>query len=839
MPRGRLRVYLGAAPGVGKTFAMLDEGRRRVGRGTDVAIGFVEDHGRPLTRQKIVGLEVVPRQTVNHRGVQFTEMDLAAVLARQPEVALVDELAHTNVPGAGNNKRWQDIEELLTAGIDVITTVNIQHLESLNDVVESITGVGQRETVPDAVVRRADQIELVDMSPEALRRRMAHGNVYPAERIDAALTNYFRLGNLSALRELALLWVADRVDEGLDRYRKDHDIDATWPTRDRIVVALTGGAEGDALIRRGARIAGRRAGRDLLAVHVVRGDGLTDADSQALERQRVLVESLGGTYHSVVGDDVSGALLEFARGVNSSHLLIGASRRGRLSSLLQPWTGEAIVRAAGDIDVHVVTHESSASRTHRPQQRALPPGRLGTGWALALAAPSVLTVLLRAFGEDLGLTTDLLLFLALTVGIALVGGLWPAVAGAVVSSLLLNYYFTPPVHTWTISEPENALALAVFVVIAIAVSLVVDRSARLAQEANRAAADAQLLSTLAGDVVRAPTGVEALLHRLQESFGLDAVSLIERESTQSRWHLAASTGSEPPDDPHEADTTVTIDDLHLLLCRGRPLGASDTRVLQAFAAHTVALLDRDRLRGEADRAELLAQTDNLRTAILTAVSHDVRTPLSAIKAGISSLRQRDVSWNPSEQEELMATVEEGADQLDSLLSNLLDLSRIQAGIVTARCDEVSVADVVARATSTAELSSVSIELPDDLPAVIADAGLLERVLANVIENAVRLSPPANPVRVMAHSSNGVVRVSIVDRGPGVSRPQRDRMFEPFQRLGDAPQGEGLGLGLAVARGLTSAQKGSLEVEDTPGGGLTLVLTLPAARGGESTKAQPS
>ncbi len=388
MTRGQLRVYLGAAPGVGKTFAMLDEGKRRADRGTDVVIGFVEDHGRQKTREKTVGLEVVPRRSVEYRGVEFEEMDLDAVLNRRPAVVLVDELAHTNVPGIGNEKRWQDVDLLLDAGIDVITTVNIQHLESLNDVVESITGIGQRETVPDEVVRRADQIELVDMSPEALRRRMVHGNVYPPERIDAALTNYFRLGNLSALRELALLWVADRVDEGLDRYRQQHGIDTPWPARDRIVVALTGGPEGDALIRRGVRIAGRSAGRDLLAVHVHRGDGMTASQPQALERQRVLVESLGGTYHSVVGEDVAEALLDFARGVNASQLVIGASRRGRFASMVQPWTGEAIVRGSGDIDVHVVTHDRRQRAHHSKGPTGAvtepSPGGVGTGGAVAL-----------------------------------------------------------------------------------------------------------------------------------------------------------------------------------------------------------------------------------------------------------------------------------------------------------------------------------------------------------------------------------------------------------------------------------------------------------------------
>src|SRR6266852_1699029 len=355
--RGQLRIYLGAAAGVGKTFAMLGEAHRRLSRGADVVVAFVETHGRQRTAQQMIGLEVMPRAKIAYRGTVFDEMDVDAVLARHPQIALVDELAHTNVPGSRNAKRWQDVEEMLEAGIDLISTVNIQHLESLNDVVMKITGVPQRETVPDAIVRAADQVELIDMTPEALRRRMAHGNIYPAEKIDAALSHYFRVGNLTALRELALLWLADKVDEGLQRYREAHDIHDTWEARERVVVALTGGPEGETLIRRAARIAARSSGGDLLAVYVTRSDGLTGADPAALATQRQLTESLGGSYHQVVGENVPEALLSFARAENATQLVLGASRRSWLSSVLTgPGFGSRTIRGSGDIDVHIVTH---------------------------------------------------------------------------------------------------------------------------------------------------------------------------------------------------------------------------------------------------------------------------------------------------------------------------------------------------------------------------------------------------------------------------------------------------------------------------------------------------
>src|SRR5262245_34238807 len=447
MARGRLRIYLGAAPGVGKTYAMLSEAHRRVERGTDCVVAFVEHHHRPRTEVMLHGLEQVPRKEIEYRGGVFTEMDVDAVLRRAPAVALVDELAHTNIPGSRNAKRWQDVEELLAAGIDVVSTVNIQHLESLGDVVESITGIQQRETVPDEVVRRADQIELVDMSPQALRRRMAHGNIYKSDKVDAALSNYFRPGNLTALRELALLWVADRVDEYLTAYRSEHQVSKIWGSRERIVVGLTGGPEGRTLIRRAARLAEKGAGGEVLAVYIARTDGLTSASPKELALQRTLVEDLGGTFHHVVGDDVSQALLDFARGVNATQIVLGVSRRKAWQYAFGPGVGATVARESGpDLDVHIVTHEEVAKGRGLPVARGARLGRsrIVAGWLVGILGPIVLALLLNTV--DLGLANDMLLFLALTVAAALLGGLLPALASAAFGSLLLNYYYTPPLH---------------------------------------------------------------------------------------------------------------------------------------------------------------------------------------------------------------------------------------------------------------------------------------------------------------------------------------------------------------------------------------------------------
>ncbi|MDU0304242.1 DUF4118 domain-containing protein, partial [Streptomyces sp. PAL114] len=545
MARGKLRIYLGAAPGVGKTYAMLSEAHRRIERGTDCVVAFVEHHGRPRTEVMLHGLEQVPRQDIAYRGSTFTEMDVDAVLLRAPAVALVDELAHTNVPGSRNAKRWQDVEELLAAGIDVVSTVNIQHLESLGDVVESITGVRQRETVPDEVVRRADQIELVDMSPQALRRRMAHGNIYTPGKVDAALSNYFRPGNLTALRELALLWVADRVDAYLTEYRSEHHVSAIWGSRERIVVGLTGGPEGQTLIRRAVRLAEKGAGGQVMAVYISRSDGLTAASPKELAVQRKLVEDLGGTFHHVVGDDIPAALLDFARGVNATQLVLGVSRRKSWQYVLGPGVGATVARRSGpDLDVHLVTHDEMGKGRGLPVARRARLGRprVLSAWLVGVLGPVLLTLLLTGAAPDAGLANDMLLLLTLTVAAALLGGLWPALASAVAGSLLLNWYFTPPVRTLTVADPENILAILVFVGVAVSVASVVDLAARRTHQAARLRAESEILSFLAGSVLRGETSLDELLQRVRETFGMESVALLERESDVAPWSCAGSVG---------------------------------------------------------------------------------------------------------------------------------------------------------------------------------------------------------------------------------------------------------------------------------------------------------
>jgi two-component system sensor histidine kinase KdpD len=833
--RGLLRVYLGAAPGVGKTYAMLDEGWRRYERGTDVVVGFVETHRRPKTQAQLRDLEVVPRRRIEYRGAVFEEMDTDAVVARRPAVALVDELAHTNVPGSRHEKRWQDVDDLLDAGIDVITTVNIQHLESLNDVIERITGVHQRETVPDDVVRRADQIELVDMSPEALRRRMAHGNIYPPERVDAALGNYFRPGNLAALRELALLWVADRVEENLQGYMEAHGIADAWETRERVVVAVTGAPGGEQLVRRAARIAGRLHG-GLVGVHVVPSDGLQSRAGPELARQRALLGELGGSYREIVGERVPTALVEFARGEKATQIVIGASRRSRWQELIRGSVVARIVREAQGFDVHVIAQGdveqldvTGPNRPRRRRRRGPPRSRQLLGWMLTLGGLPLLTLVLVPLRDDITLATSLMLYLVATVAIAAVGGLVVAVAAAVVAFLFSNWFFVPPIHTFTIEDPENVTALVVFVVSAIVASLVVDRVASRSREALEARAEAAALAHTSGILIGEPDPLPQLLDQLRVTFGLDAVSLLSNRD--DGWVVDATSGPDPPTEPFEGERWDLVEDgSAVLVLRGAQLTADDQRVLRTFLSNLALALNSRRLQADADVAAHLAEADALRTALLQAVSHDLRTPLASIKASATSLLQSDVAWTPDQRLEFAHTIDTEADRLNRVVTNLLDMSRLQAGAVTVAIRPVYLEDIVAAALASVEHDPrhVVVAVPETVPPVEADPALLERAVANIVANALAWSPPDAVVRVEAAPIGHRVHLRVIDRGPGVGQADRERVFQPFQRLGDRSTQAGVGLGLAVARGFVQVLGGEIVLEDTPGGGLTVVFDLPAA-----------
>jgi two-component system, OmpR family, sensor histidine kinase KdpD len=838
--RGELRIYLGAAPGVGKTYAMLGEAHRRLERGTDLVAAVVETHGRRKTAEMLDGIQIIPPRYIEYRGSSFPELDVPAVLARRPQVVLVDELAHTNTPGSKNEKRWQDVEELLDAGITVISTVNIQHLESLNDVVAQITGIEQKETMPDSIVREAAQVELIDITPEALQRRLSHGNVYTSERIDAALSNYFRRGNLTALRELALLWLADQVDTALSKYRAENKITDMWEARERVVVAVTGGAESETLVRRASRIASKSSA-ELMVVHVIRGDGLAGLSEPRMSKIRELANSLDASLHTVVGDDLPTALLDFAREINATQLVVGTSRRSRWARIFEEGIGPAIVQRSGKIDVHIVTHGES-KRGFRAASLSPREKRI-TSWLAAFIVPSVIcAVTVTMLDPYLDTGGESALFFVGVLVVGLLGGVAPAALSAVLSGLLLNYFLIAPRHSFTIAEPNSAITELVLLLIAVAVAVLVDGAAKRAREARLASQEAELLTLFAGSVLRG-ADLETLLERVRETYSQHAVSLLREPSEEARAsgkksQLIACVGKDPCVTVDSADTAIEVGDEEFwMLMAGRTLSARDRRVLSAVARQAAGLVRQRELTEEAGRAEAIGRADELRRSLLSAVSHDLRTPLAAAKVAVSSLRAEDVAFSPEDTAELLATIEESIDQLTALVGNLLDSSRLAAGVVRPDLRLVYLDETVQRALISigkgatgfyrSAIDRVKVDVGDAV--VMADAGLLERVFANLIDNALRYAPNS-VIRVNAGRVGDRVLINVIDEGPGIPHGTDEELFEAFQRLGDHDNTTGVGLGMSVARGFVEAMGGTIQASDTPGGGLTVVVDLAAPEG---------
>jgi two-component system sensor histidine kinase KdpD len=567
-------------------------------------------------------------------------------------------------------------------------------------------------------------------------------------------------------------------------------------------------------------------------VHVTSSDGLVGADPAALANQRRLIESLGGSYHQVVGDNVPDALLTFARAENATQLVLGVSRRGWLASLLTgPGVSTRTMRESGDIDVHMVTHSYVGRGRTLPRARGgLNRQRQLAGYALAVALPPLVTLALANIRGSINLTSDVLIFLAGVIGVALVGGFIPALIAAVASSLLLNYYFTPPIYRFTIADVNNAFALVIFVAVGLAVSSVVDTAARRTKQAARSGAESELLATTAGSVLRGQGALPAVLDRVREAFGMESVTLLERQF--HTWVPTGVSGEHPVSRPEDADAEIPVGDNLVLALRGRPLPATDRRVLGAFAAYAAAALEQGRLTAAAEAARPIAEADRVRTALLAAVSHDLRTPLASAKAAVTSLRSRDIEWDAEDHDELLATADESLDKLAHLVDNLLDMSRLQAGALAVFPRPADLSEIVARSLDDLGPAAriVAVNIPDDLPEVAVDPGILERVIANLIANALRYSPPGTPPALTGSVLRDRVELRVVDRGPGIPEEHRDQMFVPFQRLGDTDNTTGVGLGLALSRGLTEAMGGTLEPEDTPGGGLTMALSLPAVPG---------
>lgn len=624
-----------------------------------------------------------------------------------------------------------------------------------------------------------------------------------------------------------------RVSETLAAYRGGPEQGERRDGTERIVVALAGGPEASTLLGAGARLAARADG-NLHAVHVSRPGHVDDLPPATLATLRELTTDAGGTLHTVAADDAAEAVLHLARGVHATTIVVGVSRRTRWASPFRVGVSDRIVAASGDIDVLMVTHpyaHATPLTGHLNGGQALGRTRVVVGWLLALVVPSLLTALMLPLHGSRTPAFEALAFVAATVLCALVGGLWPALASALVGSLLLNFFFVPPLRTFTIANAEDLLAVGLFLLVAVSVASVVGAAARRAVQARLARQEADTLSLLNQTLLRGEHDVTALLELVCDTFGMTSAALLARgvDPDQDPWQIVASWGSDAPRSPDEGDASAEAAVDTRLVLRGRTLPAHDMRVLAAFATHLAVAADRERLAAQTAAAARLEEGNRLRTALLAAVSHDLRTPLAGIKAAVSTLRTPGMAWDPEDQAALLASTEESVDRLAAIIANLLDMSRLQTGAVNLVTQEVGLDDVVVRSVrGMVDADRIDVDVPPDLPAVRVDVGLLERVIANLVENALRYSPPDTRVDVGGAASGAVVRLHVVDHGPGVPDEDKPRMFQPFQRLGDAPAGEGVGLGLAVAEGLTRAMGGEIAAHDTVGGGLTVVVALPAA-----------
>lgn len=862
----KLKVFFGFAPGVGKTYAMLASARRLRDQGVDVAVGVVETHGRPDTEALAAGLETIPRRLREHRGTSLEEFDLDVALARRPEVLLVDELAHTNAPGSRHPKRFQDVLELLGSGIGVHTTLNVQHVESLNDVVAQITGVRVRETVPDAILDRADEIELIDIPPEELLARLSAGKVYLPAQASRALEHFFGRGNLLALRELALRRTADRVDADVLAYREQHEIRSTWATAERILVAV-GPSPGSARLVRAARrmAAGLRAPWTAAYVDSA-GDDALDPEARArLETNLRLAESLGGEVVRLGGTRIGDALLDFARRRNVTRLIVGKPTRWSLRDRLRGSLVDEIVRASGEIDVHVISGDAAPDEARTIATRlpaAIPPRPSGYLWAGLLV--SLATGLGIAAGGGLARTDIAMLYLLAIMLVAYLGARAPAVFAAALSVGCYNFFFIPPYFTFAVSDSQHLITFAMMFVVGLLMSWVTLRIRAQEEHARARELHTQALYALARDLAAAQDATQAsstlcrhaaatfdcgaALMLVDPSGGLvteateGGIDLGPQDDAVARWSLdhAAPAGRGTTTLPGSRVLCLPVSAsasplgvLAISFPADRDLLIQERHLLESFLRQAAVALERARLAGEAEAASLRARTEEMRNALLSAVSHDLRTPLAAITGAATSLRDRGSELAPEARRELLGTVCDEAEMLETLVRNLLDITRLQAGAVELRKDWIPLDEAVGGAVSRVEKllagRPLEIALPDPIPMVRVDPVLFGQVLVNLLENACKYTPAGAPVSIRARFETGRMVLDVADRGPGLPPGGEERIFEKFYRR--APAGvPGVGLGLPICRAAMHAHGGTIEAMNREGGGSVFRLVLPREEG---------
>lgn len=859
--RGKLKIFFGFAPGVGKTYRMLQVARDLViEQHLDVVVGIVEDHRRIETARMVLGLELLPRRKVPYRGRQLEELDLDAALARRPSLLLVDELAHSNAPGSRHAKRWQDVEELLEAGIDVATTLNVQHVESLNDVVAQITGVLVRETVPDAVLDRADEIELVDIAPQELLQRLREGKVYLPDQAARAADHFFQRGNLLALRELALRRTAAHVDEDVREYREAHGVDATWPAGERILVCVGPAPSSARLIRATARLAaGLRCPWVATYVESTGAPTLSGRDQDNLEAHLRLAESLGGSVVRLVGVTVATTVLAYARKHNVTRLVVGKPTHSRLRDRLRGSLLDELVRGSGDIEVQVISGDSRHAAP--PRDGALAPERAPAAHYVVAAALVMLTL---GVALVLRVTLDVpdpeMLFLLAVMATAAWFGRGPALFGAVLAVACYDVFFVPPYLTFTVEDRRYILTFAMMFGVGFAVSELAGRLRRQERVAVARGERTAALYALTRELASTDQPIELAqlaVRHAAEAFSASAVLLAPSPEGELGSVAAAPPGSQLAIKDlgvarwcHEHDALAGLGTdtlpgaaalcaplrvgqarlgvLALTLADRQPLRAEQHAFLEVFCRQVAAALERARLGDEAKQAALRARTEEMRSSLLSAVSHDLRTPLASITAAAGMLRDEG-ALPAATRGELVEAISQEAERLERLVGNLLDMTRLESGAVALKRDWVPLEEMLGSALTRTEsrlgARPITVKVAPEVPLLFVDPVLLEQVFVNLLDNAGKHTPPQSEIEVSARVEEGRVLVEVADRGPGLAPGDEARVFEKFARGAGAAAG-GAGLGLAICKGIAEVHGGTISALPRPGGGATFRLSLP-------------
>jgi two-component system, OmpR family, sensor histidine kinase KdpD len=864
--RGKLKVFLGAAPGVGKTYAMLSSAKQAARDDIDVVIGVVETHGRRETAALMQGLEMLPQRNVEYRGHTIQEFDLDAALKRRPKLIIVDELAHTNAPESRHPKRYQDIDELLAAGIDVWTAVNIQHLESLSDVVSTITGIAVRETVPDTVVEKADEVVVVDITPAELIQRLKDGKVYLPDNARRAADNFFKPGNLTALRELALRRTADRVDDQMVVYLRQNAIEGPWPAAERILVCVGTDALAETVVRAGSRLAsGLNA--SWIAVHLARSD-FDEASHRALKRiddAMRLAERLGAETARLTAKLLPDELLRFARRENVTQIVVGRSAAGWLQRLRGRSLPEEIVRRASGIAVHIVTTENPADR---PRLAFLRPRLSALGGAAPLVSVAAAVGVGMVASHFLVLPNLSMIFITAVLFCAVSFGVWSAILAAILSFLAYNFFFIEPVYTLTVAEPHELFALIMFLLVAVLTGGLAGRVREQSDAAARRVVATQslydfsrklsavaklddVLWVVVSHVAKSVNGGALALIGKGEELDLSAALPPEDTLGPSEWAAARWSATRGESAGWRTGTlpNAQFQFRPLRTSRGilgvigiRPantaedLSAEDDRVLTALIDQAAVAIERTQLVDEAAKAQAAIDSERLRGALLSSLSHDLRTPLAAIMGAVTSLRQLGDKMPASSRRDLLATIEEEAARLSRFVANLLDMTRLESGAVSAKRDLIDGADPVRDAVAHARASfpsrPIEVTIASERPLIRGDATLLEQVVFNLLDNADKYVPAGSPTCVCVGIVDGKLAISVSDSGPGIPQAELERVFEKFHRvaLGDG-RPAGTGLGLAICRGLIAAMDGTIRAESPAkdGKGVRVVIELPAAQ----------